>query len=98
MLKEFFRHWRDKAISRQFAQGWDWAAGELLRGQDPEDLHIAIDNGFFGEQRDSPLELGATSALETWAARETLAEQDLGNMRLMTSCTCGGPGEVTDYG
>lgn len=92
----FMRRQHDKAMSRQFSDGWNWAAGELLRGKTAEEVGESADCPF----DNSAFDAGALAAIDTWVSREVLAEQEAGAMRLMTNCTCGGPenGGVTDYG
>lgn len=93
MIRAFLQRLRDKASARQFQDGWDWAAGELLRGKSSEELSeqlSIVDEDAF--------DMGAVSAINTWEARETIYEQENGVMKLMASCTCGGPEGVTDYG
>lgn len=74
-----FRTWlqarRAKQESRAFDNGWDWAAGELLRGKNEEDVQIEIDAGSTFDDVPVAFDLGARAAVNTYIARVYLEAQ-----------------------
>lgn len=68
---DFFRRWllawrlaRDK---QYFADGWNWAAGELLRGKTVDMLRD--EHAAFSYMDASAFDYGAKAAMDTWEAR-----------------------------
>lgn len=54
--------------TRQFARGWDYAAGELLRGKDEEEVGVVTEGArLFGDY--TAFDAGIDAALATHRAR-----------------------------
>lgn len=74
-----FRAWRaDVAVKRNarlFDAGWDWAAGELLRGKPIEDIERNMDNADLFEDDQSVFDIGARAAIRTYSANALLEAQ-----------------------
>lgn len=68
----------------EFERGFDWAAGQLLRGKEPEELERDLDFTFDSTSFD----YGASQALHTWYARNTL-DSEAARLVLHTAEGCG---------
>lgn len=65
MIKQWLEKRRHKAARERFDRGFDYAAGELLRGTDTESLEARIDGAqIFGD--DNEFDEGMAAAIVAW--------------------------------
>lgn len=61
--------WRAAQSRRRFEDGWDWAAGELLRGRSVDSVREQLTHNLFNDDPDSAhFDKGANAAVEAWLA------------------------------
>lgn len=84
-------YWRSQRVAMQqerasaeFERGFNWMAGELLRGKEPETLERNLDFTFDSTSFD----YGASSALNSWYARATINRAALDKL-VHTAGGCG---------
>lgn len=51
---------------RKYDAGWDWAAGQLLRGTDRNEVLAYVETGLYFDAHDSDFDYGALDALDAW--------------------------------
>lgn len=55
---------------QRFRSGWNWAAGQLLRGTAPEEVSRQSEQAImFDDVQDDPFDVGVASAVLAWRAR-----------------------------
>lgn len=64
-LLSTFSEWRTQRINKRYQSGWDWAAGEMLRGKSPQTVRMIAetsdDYGIF--------DMGIQGAVVEWMRR-----------------------------
>jgi hypothetical protein len=61
-MRTILARWRRARADKRFAQGFDYAAGQLLRGRPAEELEVEADNPFDRNEFDD----GMIYAIRGW--------------------------------
>lgn len=78
MLKRFLAWLQRRRTAREadkFDSGWNWAAGQLLRGRSEDDVQNMIDTGSMLDDKPHAFDIGARAAVNAHIAHAYLEAQ-----------------------
>jgi hypothetical protein len=71
----WLRNRRTQRTAQRFDSGWNWAAGQLLRGASEDDVQNQIDVGCFLDTAPDAFDIGARAAVNAHIAHAYLEAQ-----------------------
>lgn len=86
MVTKWLAALRKRNAEEAFTRGFDWCAGELLRGKSRDELEQALDFTFDS----TAFDYGAQAALQQWDARATIDKAELDTLvyNARGGCSC----------